>query len=55
MKKRMIALILLICISCSLSGCIYSHNYDENGDEMNESEVNEKIDTIIDDLENQIY
>ena len=44
---RKYAMILLIAGSILFtSGCVYSHNYDENGNEMTEDEVNEAIDDI---------
>lgn len=54
MKKKILTIILLICIAGTLNGCIYSHNYDKDGNEMSESEVKEKIDEIKDEIKNEI-
>lgn len=49
------AIILMIAMSILLtSGCVYSHNYDENGNEMTEDEVNEAINDIKKDIINDI-
>lgn len=50
MKNKALTIILLFCIFISLNGCVYSHNYDNDGNEMNESEVNAKIDEIINEI-----
>ncbi|MGL6199459.1 MAG: DUF4825 domain-containing protein [Lachnospiraceae bacterium] len=50
MKKVAIP-ILIISSILLMSGCIYSHNYDEKGNEMNEEQVNEAIDDIKDSVE----
>ena len=52
---RKYAMILLIAGSILFtSGCVYSHNYDENGNEMTEDEVNEAIDDIKENVKNDI-
>ena len=47
-KKASITLFLMILMVCALlmSGCVYSHNYDENGNEMNKEQVEEAVDDI---------
>ena len=52
---RKYAMILLLAGSILFtSGCVYSHNYDENGNEMTEDEVNEAIDDIKENVKNDI-
>ena len=52
---RKYAMILLLAGSILYtSGCVYSHNYDENGNEMTEDEVNEAIDDIKENVKNDI-
>ena len=53
MKKAAFALIISLQI-VSASGCIYSNNYDENGQEMNEEQVKEAIDDIRESVAGQI-
>lgn len=53
MKKAAFALIISLQI-VSASGCIYSNNYDENGQEMNEEQVKEAIDDIKESVAGQI-
>lgn len=55
MKRKLLALILLLCVSFTFNGCVvYSHNYDKWGNEMNESEVDEKIGEIMDEIIDEI-
>lgn len=35
-------LVILVLSTLILSGCIYSHNYDEDGNEMNKEQVDER-------------
>ena len=39
-------LVILVLSTLILSGCIYSHNYDEDGNEMNKEQVDEAVDDI---------
>lgn len=45
MKRKIRALIAVILAFSimTLTGCVYAHNYDENGNEMNKEQVEEKI------------
>lgn len=52
--KKLLAFILLVCITCSLNGCVYSHNYDKDGNEISESEAKEIINTIIDEISDEL-
>ena len=54
MKRRISVLLLCLCMMWGLGGCIYSHNYDENGNEMSEEDVRETIDSIKDDIKEEI-
>ena len=39
---RNLLLVILVLSTLALSGCIYSHNYDEDGNEMNKEQVDER-------------
>lgn len=52
MKKNIIT-ILVICTALLISGCIYSNNYDENGREMSEEQVNEHAYSIADNIKQE--
>ena len=52
--KKIILVFLAIGMILSVSGCVYSHNYDKNGNEMNEEQVKEHIDDVKDNIKNQI-
>lgn len=43
---RNLLLVILVLSTLALSGCIYSHNYDEDGNEMNKEQVDEAVDDI---------
>ena len=43
---RNLLLVILVLSTLILSGCIYSHNYDEDGNEMNKEQVDEAVDDI---------
>ena len=55
-KKTSITLFLMILMVCALlmSGGVYSHNYDETGNEMNKEQVEEAVDDIRESIENEI-
>ena len=55
-KKASITLFLMTLMVCALlmSGCVYSHYYDENGNEMNREQVEEAVDDIRESIENEI-
>ena len=55
-KKASIALLLVTLMVCALlmSGCVYSHNCDENGDEMNREQVEEAVDDLRESIANEI-
>lgn len=48
MKRKIRALIAVILAFSimTLTGCVYAHNYDENGNEMNKEQVEEKMEDI---------
>lgn len=45
---------ILILSTLTLSGCVYSHNYDENGNEMDKEQVEEAVDNIRENVEAEI-
>ena len=47
--KRLFLLTLTLVIPF-LSGCIYSHNYDKNGNEMDQEQVEEAIENTIENI-----
>ena len=47
-------LVILVLSTLILSGCIYSHNYDEDGNEMNKEQVDEAVDDIRESIEAEI-
>lgn len=51
---RNLLFIILILSTLTLSGCIYSHNYDENGNEMNKEQVEEAVDNIKENIKTEI-
>ena len=51
---RNLLLAILVLSTLALSGCIYSHNYDEDGNEMNKEQVNEAVDDIRERIEVEI-
>ena len=55
-KKASITLFLMTLMVCALlmSGCVYSHNYDENGNEMNREQVEEAVDDIRESIEHEM-
>lgn len=52
-KSSKILLITLVC-SLSMSGCVYSHNYDKNGNEMSKEQVEETLENIREDIKEEI-
>ncbi|MBC5687407.1 hypothetical protein H8S37_00460 [Mediterraneibacter sp. NSJ-55] len=53
MKKVKICFVLLL-VFCLLSGCVYSHNYDKEGNEMNKSEIQEAVESMKEDIKEEI-
>lgn len=53
MKKIILAFVLCIQV-LSVSGCVYSNNYDSNGQEMNEEQVKDAIDEIKESVSSQV-
>ena len=51
-KWKRACLLTLSFVVPFLSGCIYSHNYDKGGNEMNREQVEETIENIKDDVQN---
>ena len=51
-KWKRACLLTLTLVIPFLSGCIYSHNYDKDGNEMNREQVEETIENIKDDVQN---
>ena len=51
---RNLLLAILVLSTLALSGCIYSHNYDKDGNEMNKEQVNEAVDDIRERIEAEI-
>lgn len=51
---RNLLLVILVLSTLALSGCIYSHNYDEDGNEMNKEQVDEAVDDIRESIEAEI-
>lgn len=51
---RNLLLVILVLSTLALSGCIYSHNYDEDGNEMNNEQVDEAVDDIRKSIEAEI-
>ena len=47
-KWKRLFLLTLTLVMPFLSGCIYSHNYDKNGNEMDQEQVEEAIENIKD-------
>lgn len=54
LKKSIILFAILLLSTLVLSGCIYSHNYDENGNEMNREQVKETVDNIKESIQSEI-
>ena len=52
--RKMLCILAIIAgtalVSPFLSGCIYSHNYDKNGNEMDREQVEETIDDTIENI-----
>ena len=53
MKKVKICFVLLLVL-CLLSGCVYAHNYDKEGNEMKKSEVQEAVESIKENIKEEI-
>lgn len=51
-KWKRTCLLALTLVVPFLSGCIYSHNYDKDGNEMDREQVEETIENIKDDVQN---
>ena len=51
-KWKRACLLTLSFVVPFLSGCIYSHNYDKDGNEMDREQVEETIENIKDDVQN---
>ncbi len=51
-KWKRTCLLTLALVVPFLSGCIYSHNYDKDGNEMDREQVEETIENIKDDVQN---
>ena len=51
-KWNLTCLLTLTLVVPFLSGCIYSHNYDKDGNEMDREQVEETIENIKDDVQN---
>lgn len=51
---RKLLLVILVLSILVLPGCIYSHNYDEDGNEMNKEQVDETLDDIKESIEAEI-
>ena len=49
-KWKKLFLLTLTLVMPFLSGCIYSHNYDKNGNEMDREQVEETIDDTIENI-----
>lgn len=55
MKKLFKYLLTVISgVSITASGCVYSHNYDKNGQEMDEEQVKDVAEDIKESAEMQI-
>lgn len=53
-KIRVLIVAILAFNIMALTGCVYAHNYDENGNEMNKEQVEEAIDDIKESIMNEI-
>ena len=51
---RILLLVIFVLSTLALSVCIYSHNYDEDGNEMNNEQVDEAVDDIRKSIEAEI-
>ncbi len=51
-KWKRTCLLTLTLVVPFLSGCIYSHNYDKDGNEMDREQVEETIENTKDDVQN---
>lgn len=49
-KWKRLFLLTLTLVMPFLSGCIYSHNYDKNGNEMDQVQVEEAIENTIENI-----
>ena len=49
-KSKRLFLLTLTLVMPFLSGCIYSHNYDKNGNEMDQEQVEEAIENTIENI-----
>ena len=55
MKKLFKYLLTVISgVSITAPGCVYSHNYDKNGQEMDEEQVKDAVEDIKESAEMQI-